>query len=426
LELLATLPETPERTRHELALQAILGPTLIATQGYTSPDVERTYARARALCRTLGEPPELFAVLFGQVTWHVVRGQYQTAQELAEQLLRMAQQRHDPVSIVEAHAVLGTILVTRGALEASCTHLEAGLALYSPAQHRAHVDGYGQDPAVGCLYFLSEALWLRGYPDQALARLDTLLGLARELYHPMSLLFSLNSAALLHQHCRDGQAVQRWAEAMITLAAEQAMPYWLALGTMYHGWALAAQGQMEAGIAQVQQGLAAHRATGARIGLCRWLGLLAERHGHAGQFGAGRTVLAEAFAVVRQEGLSTFAPEIYRIQGDFLLQTGTQHQEGDAEASLLQALAIARQQQSKAYELRAALSLGRLWQRQGKPDAARDLLGPIYGWFTEGLDTADLRDARALLEELAWEPSAVQREPRLTPYACNGAHAYSA
>jgi predicted ATPase len=129
LELVAALPETPARTRHELALQAILGPTLGATQGYAAPDVERTYARARALCRALGDPPELFAVLFGQAAWHMVRGQYQTAQELAEQLLRMAQQRHDPASLVEAHAVLGTILVMRGALEAGCTHLKAGLAL---------------------------------------------------------------------------------------------------------------------------------------------------------------------------------------------------------------------------------------------------------------------------------------------------------
>ena len=195
--------------------------------------------------------------------------------------------------------------------------------------------------------------------------------------------------------------MQQWAETIITLATEQAVPYWLALGTIYHGWALAAQGQMEAGIAQMQQGLAAYQATGARFGLDRWPGLLAELHGHAGQVDAGLTILEKAFAVVRQDGLSAFAAELHRIQGDLLLQTGARHQEGEAEASLLQALAIARQQQAKSLELRAALSLGRLWQRQGKPDVARDLLRPIYGWFTEGLDTADLRDARALLEDLA-------------------------
>ena len=356
---------------------------------------------ARALCRALGDPPELCAVLLGQATWHTIRGQYQTAQELAEHGLRLAQQQHDLMSLVKAHTVLGGILVVRGNLVAGCTYLEAGLALYGPEQHRAHVEGYGRDPAVGCLLFLSEALWLRGYPDQACAQLDTGLHRARELAHPTSLLFSLWNASLLQQHYRNGQAVQQWAETIITLATEQAVPYWLALGTIYHGWALAAQGQMEAGIAQMQQGLAAYQATGARFGLDRWPGLLAELHGHAGQVDAGLTMLEKAFAVVRQDGLSAFAAELHRIQGDLLLQTGARHQEGEAEASLLQALAIARQQQAKSLELRAALSLGRLWQRPGKPDVARDLLRPIYGWFTEGLDTADLRDARALLEDLA-------------------------
>lgn len=401
LEFLATLPESPERIRRELALLALLGPTLVDNQGYAAPDVERTYRRARQLCHLLGDPPELFIVLFGQAAWYLVRGQYQTAQTLAEQLLEMARQRQEPVSMVGAHGILGAILVLRGVLEAGCTHLEACLALYRPEQHRAHVTGYGQDAAVGCLHFLSEALWLRGYHDQAFARLDTLMHLARELSHPLSLLFSLNNAALLQQHCRNGQAVQQWGQAIIALATEQSLPYWLSLGTMYHGWALAVQGQPEVGIAQVQQGLAAHRATGARIGLCRWLGVLAELHGQAGQVDAGRRILEEADAVVRQDGLSAFAAELYRIQGDFSLQTGSRHQEGEAETWLHQALTVARQCQARAYELRAAVSLGRLWQRQGKTDAARQLLEPLYGWFTEGLDTVDLRQAGALLEELA-------------------------
>ena len=401
LALLATLPETPARTRHELALQVLLAPALVATQGYATPDVERTYSRARDLCRTLGDPPELGAVLLGQALWHVLRGQYHTAQDLAAQVLHMAQQQHDPVSLVAAHAVLGAILMTRGALEAGCTHLEAGLTSYSPAQHRVYVDGYGQDPGVGCLHFLGLALWLRGYPAQAFARLDAVVHLARQLAHPLSLLFSMNGAAILHQHCRNGPAVQQWAEAILALATEQALPYWGTLGTMYHGWALAAQGQLEAGIAQVQQGLAACRATGSRFVLARWLGLLAELHGSAGEGEAGRALLAEACAVVRQDGLSSCAAELARIQGDFLLQTGTERQEGDAEAHLRQALTIARQQQAHSLELRAALSLARLWQQQGKQAEARALLAPVYGWFTEGFDTADLQDAKAMLEELA-------------------------
>jgi adenylate cyclase len=401
LALLAALPETPERIRHELALQAILGPALTVIQGFAAPEVERTYTRARELCRALGDPPELFSVLCGQALWQTLRGRFQAAQALAEQLLQMAQQRHDTVSRMEAHALLGAILMTRGVLEAGCTHLEAGLALYDPAQHRTHLGVYGQDPAVGCLHFLALALWLRGYPEQAFARLDTVLHLARQLAHSMSLLFSLNGAVLLHQNCRNGPAVQEWAEAIITVATEQELPYWLTLGRMYHGWALAAQGQLEAGIAQVQQGLAACRATGARFVLYRWLGLLAELHGRAGHREAGSRLLEEAGAIVRQDGPSSFVAELYRIQGDFLLQTGARHQEGEAEARLLEALAIARHQQARAYELRTAVSLGRLWQRQGQPAAARDLVGPIYGWFTERFDTADLRNSRALLQDLA-------------------------
>ena len=222
-----------------------------------------------------------------------------------------------------------------------------------------------------------------------------------ELAHPLSLLFSLNGAALLHQHCRNGPAVQQWAEAIITLATEQALPYWRTLGTMYHGWALAAQGQLEAGIAQVQQGLAACRATGSRFVLCPLAGAAGRaarvrRPGRRRPHAAGGSH-APWYA---RTGCRPLRQNSHRIQGDFLLQTGTRRQEGDAEAHLLQALAIARQQQANSLELRAAMSLARLWQRQGKPDGARELLTPIYGWFTEGFDTADLQDAKALLEEL--------------------------
>ena len=256
--------------------------------------------------------------------------------------------------------------MTRGALEAGCTHLEAGLTSYSPAQHRAYVDGYGQDPGVGCLHFLGLALWLRGYPAQAFARLDTVVHLARQLAHPLSLLFSMNGAAILHQHCRNGPAVQQWRRPSSPWRRSRRCPTGAPWGRMYHGWALAAQGQLEAGIAQVQQGLAACRATGSRFVLARWLGLLAELHGSAGQGDAGRALLAEACAVVRQDGLSSCAAELARIQGDFLLQTGTERQEGDAEAHLRQALTIARRQQAHSLELRAALSLARLWQRHGQ------------------------------------------------------------
>jgi predicted ATPase len=426
LKLLSTLSQAPDNIRRELTFQAILGPTLSAIQGYAAPEVECTYARARELCRSLGDPPELFTVLFGQALWHTLRGQYQPAQELAEQLLHIAHQQRDPVPLTEAHTLLGTILMTRNDLASGRFHLEAGLALYRLEQHRAHIDHYGQDPVISGLHFLSQTLWLQGYPDQAFARLDTTLHLARQLSHPTSRLFSLNSAVLLHQNNRNGHAVQQWAEAMITLATEQEVPYWLTLGRMYQGWGLAVQGHMAEGIEQIQQGLAIHRANGARVVLGRWLGLLAELHGRAGHFEAGRAVLAEACDLVLQAGMSSFVMGLYCIRGDFLLHTGDRHLEGEAEAQLHQALAIARQHRAKAYELRAALSLARLWRRQGKRDLARELLAPIYLWFAEGLDTADLRDARTLLEDLAWTPPEVRTEPYASPYAHKETHSDAA
>jgi predicted ATPase/DNA-binding winged helix-turn-helix (wHTH) protein len=399
LEVLATLPETPERTGHELALHTILGPALITARGYATPEVEQTYTRALQLCDALGEPPERFAVLFGLTAWHFVRGECTAVNELAEQLLYLAQRHNNPAMLVEAHAAMGTLLMFRGELMASWAHLEAGLALYDPDQHRAHVYTYGQDPGLVCLSQGVDNLWLRGYPDQALARLHAALELARGLSHPATLAYTMLIAALLHQRRRDVDAVRKWADAAITLATENALPHWLALGTMYAGWALAAQGRMAEGLAQIQQGLAGYRATGVGLGVTRWLGLLAEVYGRNGRAAEGCALFPEALAVAHNENPNHEA-ELYRIQGDLLAQVGGRHTEEKAEASMHQALAMARQQQARSLELRAAISLGRLWQHQGKRDTARHLLGSVYHWFTEGFDTADLQKARIMLDEL--------------------------
>jgi DNA-binding winged helix-turn-helix (wHTH) protein/predicted ATPase len=398
LEVLATLPGTPERTRRELALHTILGPALITARGYAASEVEQTYTRALELCDALGDPPERFAVLLGLTAWHFVRGECTTALEPVEQLLQLARRRNDPALLVEAHTAMGTLLMFRGELTASWAHLEAGLALYDPDQHRAHVYTYGQDPGLLCLSQGVDNLWLRGYPDQALERLHAALELARGLSHPSSLAYTMLIAALLHQRRGDVDAVRKWADAATTLATEHAFPHWLALGTMYTGWVLAAQGRVAEGLAQTQQGLTEYRAAGVGVGATRWLGLLAELYGRNSRAAAGRSLLPEAFAAMRS-GLWNHVAELYQIQGDLLGQEGRYAEEA-AEASLHQALAVARQQQARSLELRAAVSLGRLWQRQGKRDAARELVATVYGWFSEGFDTADLQTARALLEEL--------------------------
>jgi predicted ATPase len=400
LEVLATLPETPERHHHELALHIILGPALIAAQGYGTLDVEQIYTRARELCDALGESPERFVVLSGLTALYLVRGGLSAAHGLAKQLLRLARRQNDPALLVEAHTGLAIIQLFFGDLTTSWTHLEAGLALYDPHQHRSHVYLYGHDPGLMCLYYATENLWLRGYPDQALEHLHTALRLARDLSHPSSLAHSLLHAAFLHQRRGDVDAVRKWADAAITLATDHGFVHWLALGTMYAGWALAAQGQVEAGMAQIQQGLTDYRSVGFGIGLTRWLGLLVEVCGKSGQVATGHALLTEAFAFMHQSGQRVYEAELYRLQGELLGQEGGKPAQEEAAASLCQALAVARRQQAKSLELRAAMSLGRLWQRQGKRDAARDLVQNVYGWFTEGFDTADLQAAKALLMEV--------------------------
>jgi predicted ATPase len=304
---------------------------------------------------------------------------------------------------------------------------------------------------VSCLSEPALVLWYLGYPDQALRKSQEALTRARELAHPYTLAFALNWAAVVHQHRGEGQAVQERAEAQIGLASEQGFPDWLAWGTIWRGWALAEQGQEEEGIAQMLQGLAALRATGAEIVRPYWLALLAEAYGKAGQVKEGLNALAEALAQVGQTGERIWEAELYRLGGELSLRmgegekgragdqrknrrTGDGENRGEGEGSgfplsdspiprfpdsssesspilpfphsspeacFLKAIEIARRQQAKSLELRATMSLARLWKEQGKKDAARQMLAEIYGWFTEGFDTADLKEAKALLETLA-------------------------
>jgi predicted ATPase len=283
-------------------------------------------------------------------------------------------------------------------------HLEQGLALYDRQQHYHLAFRYGMDLGVWCLSYVAWPLWKLGYPEQALTRSNEAITLAQELSHPLSLAAALDYAAMLHYSRREGQATQERAEAGMALASEKGFPQYLALGMIMRGWALAVQGQGEEGIAQIHQGLAAFRAAGAEISRSRDLGLLAEAYGEMGQTEEGLTVLAEALAVVDKTGERYWEAELHRLKGELLLRRASPTEE--AEACFRQALAVAQHQQAKSLELRAAMSLARLWQHQGKRAAAHALLVPIYGWFTEGFDTPDLQEAKALLEELSQSDAA--------------------
>jgi class 3 adenylate cyclase/predicted ATPase len=400
IELLTTLPDTPERVQSELTLQTTLGPALMTTRGYAAPEVAAAYSRARDLCQQAEETPELFPVLWGMFVLYAGRAEHETARELAEQCLSLARRLNDPALLLEAHLVLGVSWFYLGQLSQAHTHLEQGIRLYDPQQHHALAFRYGNvDPGVGCLAYAGWTLWVQGYPDQALEWVNEALTLAQSLEHPSTLARGLYYTTLLHQLRREWQVVYERAETTITVATAQQVALMLALGPIMRGWAVAMQGQGAEGLTQLRQGLDAYRATGAEFQRPHFLSMLAEVHSLMGQPEAGLTALSEALALVEKTGERYYEAELHRLKGELLLQQAAPDV-SHAETCFQQALDIARRQQAKALELRAAMSLGRLWQQQGKQQEAQALLAGVYHWFTEGFDTADLQEAKALLEAL--------------------------
>lgn len=410
LDLLAMLPDTPERKQHELALQTALAVPLLRTRGYAAPEVANAYGRARELCQQIGEQPALFTVLAGLCSFYMVRVELQAALQLAEQCLRLAQSAQDSALLVEAHFILGVTLFYCGELTAAQEILEQGRSIYDPQAHRSLTLIYGQDPGVGCRSYASLAAWFLGYPDQALGKSHDTLSLARELSHPFSIGAALQTAAWVRQYRQEESAVQAHAEEEIALSGEEGFALWLAVGTIQRGWALSEQGDQEQGRAQMRKGLTALNATGAKLAQPYHLGLLAQAHGKSGQPHEGLTLLAQALAAIEQTGERCYEAELYRLYGELALQGGARAQGRGSEESNIapsspeacfhKALEIARRQKAKSLELRAAMSLARVWQTQGKIAEARELLEEIYSWFTEGFATKDLQDAATLLHEL--------------------------
>jgi predicted ATPase len=401
LELLQTLPDAPERVQHELDVQIVLGRALLATKGQAAPEVGHTYNRARELCQQVGAASQLFRVLYGLYHFHVVRAELQTARELSEELLTLAQHIQDPLYLLGAHFMLGATWLFLGAHPPAREHLEQSLTLYDPKQHHAHTGLFGWDLGVFGRVWGPHALWHLGYPDQALVMSCEGLALAQQLPHPFSRAVALAYTAMLQQLRRAPQAVYEQAEATIGLCTEQGFVYYLAWGTTLQGWAQVAQGQEEAGLEEMRRGLAALRATGAALRLPYYLALLAEACGQTGQAAEGLALLAEALALVGTTGECWWEAELQRLRGELLQKEGgVQDAELTAEECFHQALDIARRQHAKSLELRAAMSLSRLWQQHGKREEARQLLAEVYGWFTEGFDTADLQEAKRLLEEI--------------------------
>jgi len=404
LELLKTLPDTPERVQQELTLQITLSGPLNATKGYAAPEVAAAYTRARELCQQIGETPYLFQVLLGLFSFHIVRMECTPARELAEQCLTVAQSVQDPDFLIEAHRALGQCLSLVGEFVSAKEHLEQSIALYGPHPHHAEAF-FWTDPGQVSRSWAALTLWFLGYPDQALKRAYEALTLARELSNIYNLAAALGRAAMLHHLRQDREATQARAEETIALATEQGFPFFSMQSAVLQGWTQVEQGQTGVGITQMCQGMKALQDMGVDSTRPYHLALLAEVYGKTGQVEEGLIAVAEALELVNKTGERFYEAELYRVQGVLTLKQCSVPDlefkvQQEAEACFQRAIEVARRQSAKSLELRATINLSGLWQQQGKRHDAYTLLSEVYGWFTEGFDTTDLQEAKALLVEL--------------------------
>ena len=412
LALLQTLPEGPARSEQELSLQVVLGNTLMAARGYSAAETEQTYARARELCQQVGETPHLIPVLWGSYAVYLVRADFRNARRLAEEFVSLAERQRDS-AVVAGHRAVGLPSLCLADLTLARGRFEQSISLYDPAQHRSLAYLYGHDQGVASLLNSALALWLLGYPDQALRQSDQAIDLVRPIRHVNSQAYALYFSAMHYQFRREPQRAREQAEAAIALSAEQELAQWSAWSMPVGGWAMAEQGQTAEGIARICCGLDAAQSIRAEMFRSYYVCLLAEAYGRAGLPRPGLAELAAAQALMEKNEERFWEAELYRLKGDLLLLDAALggQEEGVAADSRLAALSpaecfqeaieIARRQGARSLELRAAMSLSRLWQQEGKRDQARQILTDIYGWFTEGFDTADLKEARARLDELS-------------------------
>lgn len=407
LEALRLLPDTPERDRQELTLQTGYGTAMAATKGLAAPEVADAFTRARTLCQQVGETPQLFPVLWGLRMFYMARGDLPAAHDVAQTFFSRARQQRDTGPRLVSHQALGVALYYLGDLSAAQVHLEQMRALYESRQHTDHAAHWVTNAVAIGLCYGALTLWHLGYPNRSEQRSREALRLIQETPDPFGLAPVLFLTAALHLLRRDVEGVQQHAEMLITLATEKSFQYRLAQGLMMHGWSVAIQGRIEEGIAQIRQGLAAYEATGAQQGRYLHLMCLADVYSRNQQFDMARQVLDEALTAACRTGQQLGEARLCRRQGDLLLAQATWQQQTrravakTAEQHLRRALDMAHNLQARSLELRAAMSLGRLWKGQGKQAKARHLLTTVYEGFTEGFETPELQEARTLLKSLA-------------------------
>ena len=400
LEALGRMAETPERDQLEIGLLIALGPVLIGTRGWAAPEVGRSYERARDLCRRAGDAPQLFTALWGLWFYYVQTGRLRTGLELAEQLMGLAERQPDPGLLMQAHHMLGPTLLSLGPLTLARSHFEAAIALYDREKHRSHASRYGgHDPCVCCSGFGSLAHWLLGSPDLGLRRSREAIELARGLEQPTSRVHALVTSAMLHQLRREPEAARDVAAACLTIATEHDLAPYQMFSRFLRGWAVASTGLRAEGLAEMHQVRAAMQAAGQNIWGAHFTGMIAAVCGEAGWVEDGLAAVSEGLAFVDEIGERYYEAELHRLRGELLLLQHGATAADQADASFHRAFEIASKQEARAWELRAAMSLVRLWQGRERHADARRMLGEIYAGFSEGFDTEDLKDARRLLEQ---------------------------
>ncbi len=397
LEALGTLPDTEQRARRELDLQIALGVAIKVGRGFTAAEMRPVYGRACELSERLGEAEKLVHALRGLWAFDFVAGQWESGRRLAEHAIAAVQNTNDPVALTVAHYIFGATLFYQGELASARAQLEAGLAHYDKRDHETDVLISGQDTGVITLNNLALTVCALGYPDSAKKVAQRSLDRARALAHPFSLALALTFGSHVRTFRREWDELAGMAEELSALSSEYDFPFYEVVGLILRGLALAAQGQGTTGISEIERGLAEHGRMGVQNIRLWFSACLVEVLKAEGRIEEGLEVLNDALEVVRR-GERVYEAELHRLAGELLPSQADRRAEG--EAQLVQALEIARRQDAKWWELRAATSLARLWRDQGNRAQARDLLAPVYDWFGEGFDTADLKDAKTLLDEL--------------------------
>jgi class 3 adenylate cyclase/predicted ATPase len=403
---IAALPATPALRREQIKFQVALITPLMHVKGYAAPETKAAAEQARLLieqAEALGEPPEdpllLFSVLFGFWIANYVAFSGDLMRELAAQFLALAEKQRATIPIMIGHRVMGISLLLTGSISEGRAHLDQALALYDPAKHRPLATRFGQDTRVSILSYRSWALWSLGYPGAALADAEQALNDAREIGHAAVLLYALFHVSFTHIHCAKYAAANREADELVSLVHEKGAVFWKAHGMLLQGCVLALTGKASAAVQMISSGITAFRATGTASLMPAYLSHLARAHAELGQFDDAWRCIGEAMTAVETTKEKWWEAEVRRVAGEIVLKSPLSDA-AKAEAYFERALSVAREQQAKSWELRAAMSMARLWRDQGKRDAARDLLAPVYSWFTEGFDTLDLNEAKALLDEL--------------------------